>query len=126
MISIKPFNISHTNLPVLVAKLQDLITEHPDKNWQVLIKERQSARSVEQNARLWSLYTSIGSYLGYTEEEMHQLLGYKFLLEEKWIGRDKITRVKSTTKLSVKDMAEYQDKICAWAGNLGWSDDSGF
>lgn len=126
MIQIKPFNISHTNLPVLVAKLQDLIKEHSDKNWQVLIKERQSARSVEQNARLWSLYTSIGNYLGYTAEEIHQLMGYKFLLEEKYIGRDKITRVKSTTKLSVKDMAEYQDKICAWAGNMGWSDDGSF
>ena len=126
MMAIPPFNISHTNLPVLVAKLQDLITLHPDKNWQVLIKERQSARSVEQNARLWSLYTSIGNYLGYTAEEMHMLMGYKFLLEERWVGKEKITRVKSTTKLSVKDMAEYMDKVCAWAGNLGWSDDSSF
>lgn len=121
MMAIKPFNISYTNLPVLIAKLQDLITQFPDKNWQVLIKERQSARSVEQNSRLWELYTSIGNYLGYTAEEMHQLLGYKFLLEEKWIGKDKITRIKSTTKLSVKDMGEYMEKIEAWASNLGWS-----
>lgn len=117
----KPFNLTHSNLPVLIAKLQDLLTYEPDKNWQVIIKERQSARSVEQNSRLWELYTSIGNYLGYTAEEIHQLLGYKFLLEEKWIGKDKITRVKSTTKLSVKDMAEYQMKIEAWASNMGWS-----
>jgi hypothetical protein len=48
-------------------------------------------------------------------------MGYKFLLIEKWVGRDKITKVQSTTKLSVKDMAEYQEKIEAWASHLGWS-----
>jgi hypothetical protein len=126
MMNIKPFNVTKSNLPMLIAKLQDLLEFQPEKNWQVLIKERADSRSIEQNARLWSLYTSIGNYLGYTAEEIHQLFGFKFLLEEKWIGKDKITRVKSTTKLSVKDMAEYQDKICAYAGNLGWSDDSGF
>ena len=126
MMNIKPFNVTKSNLPMLIAKLQDLLEFQPEKNWQVLIKERADSRSIEQNARLWSLYASIGNYLGYTSQEIHELMGYKFLLEEKWIGKDKITRVKSTTKLSVKDMAEYQDKICAYAGNLGWSDDSGF
>lgn len=121
MKSIKPFNLTQSNLPVLIAKLQDLLTYEPDKNWQVIIKERADSRSVEQNSRLWNLYTSIGNYLGYTAEEIHQLLGYKFLLEEKWIGKDKITRVKSTTKLSVKDMNDYQMKIEAWASNMGWS-----
>jgi len=87
----------------------------------VLIKERQSERSVEQNSRLWELYTSVGDYLGYSADEVHDLMGYKFLLIEKWVGRDKITKVQSTTKLSVKDMAEYQEKIEAWASHLGWS-----
>lgn len=105
---------------MLIAKLQDLL-EQTDKNWQVLIKERSSDRSVEQNARLWDLYTSIGNYLGYTAEEIHDLMGYKFLLIEKHIGREKVTKVQSTTKLSVKDMGEYMTKIEAWASNLGWS-----
>jgi hypothetical protein len=114
----KPFNITRSNLPVLVAKLNDLVEQ--EGNWQVLIKERNSDRSVEQNARLWELYSSIGNYLGYTAEEMHDLMGYKFLLIEKNIGREKVTKVQSTTKLSVKDMGEYQEKIQAWASNLGW------
>lgn len=116
----KPFNISKSNLPVLVAKLNDLV-EDDSTNWQVLIKERNSDRSVEQNARLWELYTSVGNYLGYTAQEVHELMGYKFLLTEKNIGREKITRIASTTKLSVRDMAAYQEKIEAWASNLGWS-----
>lgn len=117
----KPFNITQGNLPVLIGKLHDLLETQPDTNWQVLIKERNSDRSIEQNARLWDLYTSIGDYLGYTAQEMHELMGYKFLLEEKHIGRELITRIKSTTKLSVKEMGEYMMKVEAYASQLGWS-----
>ena len=118
---IKPFNIVKSNLPVLIARLNDLLDSDDPDNWQVLIKKRADSRSVEQNARLWSLYTSIGNYLGYTADDMHQLMGYKFLLIEKYVGRDKITLVRSTTKLNVKEMSEYQEKIEAWAANMGWS-----
>lgn len=121
MLQIKPFNIVKSNLPVLVARLNDLLDSDDPDNWQVIIKKRADSRSVEQNARLWSLYTSIGNYLGYTAEEVHQLMGYKFLLIEKYVGREKITLVRSTTKLNVKEMAEYQEKIEAWAANMGWS-----
>lgn len=121
MLTIKPFNLVKSNLPVLIARLNDLLDSDDPDNWQVLIKKRADSRSVEQNARLWSLYTSIGNYLGYDAEEMHQLLGYKFLLIEKHIGKDKITLVRSTTKLNVKEMNEYMEKIEAFAANMGWS-----
>lgn len=121
MLTIKPFNLVKSNLPVLIARLNDLLDSDDPDNWQVIIKKRADSRSVEQNARLWSLYTSIGNYLGYTAEEVHQLMGFKFLLIEKYVGKDKITLVRSTTKLNVKEMAEYQEKIEAWASNMGWS-----
>ena len=120
MLKHKPFNITKSNLPVLMLRLQDLL-DQPERNWQVIIKERSSDRSIEQNSRLWDLYTSVGDYLGYSPEEVHDLMGYKFLLIEKNIGREKVTKVQSTTKLSVKEMAAYQEKIEAWASNLGWS-----
>ena len=119
MQNVKPFNITKSNLPVLVARLNDLVEQ--EGNWQVVIKEKESDRSLEQNARLWELYTSVGNYLGYTSQDVHDLMGYKFLLIEKNVGREKITKVQSTTKLSVKDMAAYQEKIEAFASNLGWS-----
>lgn len=106
---------------MLIAKLQDLLEFHPDINWQILIKERHSDRSIEQNSRLWELYTSVGNYLGYSSDDVHDLMGYKFLLIEKNVGKNKITKVRSTTKLSIKEMAEYQEKIEAWASYLGWS-----
>jgi len=117
----KPFNLTKTNLPALTAKLQDLLDFQPDKQWQVVIQERNSDRSLEQNARLWDLYTSIGNHLGYTPDEMHDLMGYKFLLVVKYVGLEKITKIRSTTDLSVKEMGEYQMKIESWASNLGWS-----
>jgi hypothetical protein len=121
LLVIKPFNLVKSNLAVLIARLNDLLDSDDPDNWQVIIKKRADSRSVEQNARLWSLYTSIGNYLGYTAEEIHQLMGFKFLLIEKYVGRDKITLVRSTTKLNVKEMGEYQEKIEAWAANMGWS-----
>jgi hypothetical protein len=117
----KPFNLTKSNLPALTAKLQDLMDFQSDKQWQVVIQERNSDRSLEQNARLWDLYTSIGNHLGYTPDEMHDLMGYKFLLVVKYVGLDKITKIRSTTDLSVKEMGEYQMKIESWASNLGWS-----
>ena len=120
MLQHRPFNLVKSNLAVLVARLNDLLDSEDPDNWQVLIKKRADSRSVEQNARLWSLYTSIGDYLGYTAEEVHQLMGFKFLLIEKYVGRDKITLVRSTTKLNVKEMNEYMEKIEAWAAHLGW------
>lgn len=120
MQNVKPFNITKSNLPVLVARLNDLV-EDEGTNYQVLIKIRDSDRTLEQNARLWVLYTSVGNYLGYSPEEIHDLMGYKYLLIEKYVGKEKITKVLSTTKLEIKPMAEYQEKIEAWASNLGWS-----
>lgn len=119
MMTHKPFNLSKSNLPVLVGKLNDLIEQ--GGNWQVLIKERSNSRSVEQNARLWELYSSIGDFLGYTASDMHDLMGYKFLLTEKTVRREKITKIKSTTKLTVAEMGDYQMKIEAWASHYGWS-----
>ena len=112
-------NLTKSNLPVLVEKLKGLIES--GGNWQVLIKERSNSRSVEQNARLWELYSSIGDFLGYTASDMHDLMGYKFLLTEKIIRRAKITKVISTTKLTVPQMADYQLKIEALASSYGWS-----
>lgn len=110
-----------SNLPVLIAKLNDLLDSDDPHNWQVIIKKRQDSRSVDQNKRLWELYTSIGNYLGYTAQEMHHYFGHKFLYEEKYVNKEVIHFVKSTTKLSVKEMNDYQMKIEAFAANLGWS-----
>lgn len=121
-LKLKPFNVTESNLPVLVIKLQELLKEYP-ATLQVVIKERSSDRSLEQNARLWDLYTSVGEYLGYTAQEMHELMSYNFLSTNKMVGDKHIITITSTTKLSTGEMTNYMTKIEAWAANLGWSYD---
>jgi hypothetical protein len=114
----KTWNLSKQNLQFLVDYLNklDFAVE-----WQVIIKEKKSTRSMEQNARLWELYTSIAEYTGYTKDEVHELMGYKFLREQKEINGEVFETVKSTTKLNTKEMTDYQDQIVIWASQLGWS-----
>jgi len=102
-------------------QLFDIINQLPeDKFWRVDIKERKVQRSQDQNKRLWKLYTVIGDSLGYEPDEMHELLAFKFLSEEKVINGEKIVHVTSTSKLSVDEMVEYQKQIEFWAStNFG-------
>jgi len=94
----------------------DLINKlDKDKFYQITVKERKVQRSTDQNKRLWMLYTTIGNDIGYSAEEMHELLTYKFLSNEKVINGEKIVHVPSTSKLSVDDMIEYQKQIEFWA-----------
>jgi NinB protein len=114
----KTWSLTESNLPFLLQHLKEL---DYSKSWQVVIKEKESNRTLGQNARLWDLYTSIGSYLGYTKDEVHELMGYKFLRYQKTIGDNTVELIESTTKLSTKRMGEYQEQIEIWASQMGWS-----
>lgn len=94
------------------------------KKWEIVIREKKSKRSEEQNNRLWGyLYPSIGNHLGYSADDIHQLAGYKFLRSERNVQGNNITVIKSTTNLTIKEMAVYQQSIEIWASELGWSAD---
>jgi len=89
-------------------------------NYEILIRESKSQRTLDQNRRLWDLYRSVGDHLGYTADEMHLLMGYKFLRQNKYIGNDLIEFIESTTALDTSKMATYQSQIEYWAGQMGW------
>jgi hypothetical protein len=80
------------------------------------VVEKQSMRSLDQNALYWKLVTELGEHIGYSHDEMHQLMGYKFLRYEK-NGQEFI---KSTTKLTTKEFSEYFEKCQAWAAEMGF------
>lgn len=106
------FTLTKNNHQDLLLVLQKL---NPQKLYTIEIRERKVKRSTDQNKRLWKLYTVIGESLGYEPLEMHELLAFKFLGEEKEINGEKIFKVPSTTSLSVDDMTEYQKQIEMWA-----------
>jgi len=61
--------------------------------------------------------THLGGYLGYSREEMHEELALMFLEPITYTGLDgeERTRRTSTTKLNVKQFAEYLEQIDRWA-----------
>ena len=92
----------------------------PTKFYDVSIKEHKDSRSIQQNKMYWALVTELGSFLGYNSEEMHAMLAYKYLSYKQEMLGDEMVIVPSTTKLNIKQFAEYYDKVCQFAYTLGF------
>ena len=70
-------------------------------------------RSQRQNAYYWGVVLkTIGDEIGYTTEEMHQLMARAFLSYEKAPGE---MFVKSTTSLNTREFEEYLAKVRRFA-----------
>lgn len=111
--SIKAFNVKPHNLPNLISQITAMAESGDD--WVVSARLKQTSRSIEQNSRLWSLYNALGQHIGETPDRVHALMGYKFLRELETINGEAIEVVKRTTKLTSRDMAQYQQSIETWA-----------
>jgi len=110
-------SLGQTNRANLNAMLDRLDVTRQHK---VSISEYKSKRSSEQNRRLWGLiYKDLGKHLGLDVDEVHQMCGYKFLRYQKAVNGKTEEFIKSTTKLNVSEMTEYQENIERWAANLG-------
>jgi hypothetical protein len=80
----------------------------------VTITKKTKIRSLNQNRYYWGVIISILSKeLGYLEEEIHDSLKFKFLLD----NTKKIPLVVSTTDLTTVEFEEYQSKIRMWASS---------
>jgi hypothetical protein len=118
MIEIKNFNISQPNLPYLFSKIQDLDLS---LGYVCNVTLKSHIRSLDSNARLWKLYTSLGEYIGESSDKVHELMTWKFLRSQSTVNGETIEVVKSTTKLTTAEMADYQNKIELWAGSIGFA-----
>jgi hypothetical protein len=116
MIMLK-WNLTKDNLANLTTKLRSLDWT---KHWRVTVVEAKANRSLEQNLRLWELYTSIGNHLGIEKDKIHDLMGYKFLRYQTEIAGMPVELIKSTTKLDTQAMSEYQHQVEIWAQTMGW------
>ena len=88
------------------------------KAWEVEVKPFAFNRSVQQNRRYWKLIQELGSYLGYDEGEMHELMKYKFLSYKQEMLGDEMVVVPSTSKLNSKDFEDYLTKVEEFAFTL--------
>lgn len=115
---VKDFVISQENKQYAIEKIQRL--DCTATKWVMNIREQKSKRSNEQNSRYWKLLTEFGKHLGYTQDEMHDICRFKLLRNAVEIEGERLPLLKTTTKLTTKDMAEYQEAIELWAGKLGY------
>ncbi len=90
------------------------------KAWEVEIKPFAFNRSTQQNKRYWKLITELGSFLGYDEGEMHELLKYKFLSYKTEMLFEEIPVIRSTSKLTIKEFVDYLSKVERFASELGF------
>ena len=111
------WSLTKNNLENLITKLRLLDWT---KSWRVTVVEAKANRSNEQNLRLWELYTSIGNHLGIEKDKIHELMGYKFLRYQTEIAGTPIELIKSTTKLTTSEMADYQLNIEVFGQTVGW------
>lgn len=74
---------------------------------------KKSLRSQKQNRYYWGVIISlISDHTGYTPEETHEALKFKFLCKD-YLGKLKIP--KSTTEIKTDDFEKYLTEIRAWA-----------
>ena len=91
------------------------------KAWEVEVKPFAFNRSTQQNKKYWKLVGELGSFLGYEEQEMHELMKYKFLSYKQYMLGDEMVVVPSTSKLTIKEFVEYLSKVERFAVELGFT-----
>lgn len=115
------WNLTKLNLPILIDKLKTLDLS---KNWRVNISEQKHLRSLSQNDRYWLMLKELGLYLGYTDIELHDLLKYKFLAEQKEIAGQPVVVIKSTSSLNTEEFSEYNRNVERFAHEYGFKFDN--
>ena len=114
------FTISKHNLDNFIERVRGLFTDSENVLYLANIIERKSKRSNDQNSRYWKLLTELGRHIGYTSDEMHDILRFKFLRSKIEIEGEPLPLLKSTTKLTMAEMAEYQNNIERWGNDMGF------
>ena len=85
------------------------------KRVELTIERQKSKRSISQNAYYWVLVGILSEHTGFTKEEMHDVLKFKFLKVPVIIGDEEVYTAKSTTKLSKSEFMDFIAELQIWA-----------
>lgn len=98
---------------ILEDAIHAFFKDNPDADKVVIeIKPDKDSRSTKQNRLYWEWCGIIGEELGYNKDEVHVLLGDKFLDKIIVQGKHKtIEQIPSTTTLKVSEFKEYLEQI---------------
>ena len=92
----------------------------PAKFYDVEVEEHKDSRSIQQNKRYWALIKELGSFLGYEDAEMHELMKYKFLSYKTEMLGDEMVVIPSTSKLTIKEFVAFLSQVERFAVQLGF------
>jgi len=79
------------------------------------ILENKDYRTNTQNKLWWKYMQIMGSELGYSKEEFHDICKLKFLKRERFEDGKKVEYLKSTTQLTKKEFKKLVDDVIIWA-----------
>jgi len=91
---------SARNLNTHFAKLKE-------GKYTIEVKKYSDNRSNGQNRLMWDVYRQVSDQTGYETDEIHAMMGQKFLLKTDC----KSPYVISTTKLTTKEFTDYLDRV---------------
>ena len=81
------------------------------------INEAKDVRTNQQNKLWWAWMQIIGDTIGYSKNETHDIMKYKFLLREETIEGETHQYIKSTTTLSKEDFNKIAQDVFFWAND---------
>ena len=79
------------------------------------LSENKDYRSNNQNKLWWKYMEIMGTELGYTKNEMHEISKVKFLQRARIEDGREIIYLKSTTQLTKKEFKKLVDDVIIWA-----------
>lgn len=87
------------------------------KRVEITIRKADSKRSIMQNALYWVYVTILACELGYTKEEMHEVIKFKFLKREKVSEKtgEIFQYLDTTTKLTKSEFADFITDLQKWS-----------
>lgn len=102
-------------------KIAEELKQFEGKRIQIRIEKLKSKRSIQQNRYWWLAMTILGNELGYSKEETHELMKFKFLKRERVIEKtgEILEYIESTTTLSKSDFADMVTDMVRWAASMG-------
>lgn len=99
-------------------KLVDYIQTISDNSIaDITITIKEDSRSNSQNKLWWSWMQIIGDTIGYSKNEMHELLKVKFLTREYILDGETKKYTKSTATLSKQEFNKLTNDVFFWAND---------
>ena len=107
--------LSFPDKEILQKKLESL----KDGLYTLHLTKKSRLRSNQQNRYLRALYTIVSNETGYSEDDVHAMMGQRFLLIEKKVGVHIMKFVRSTASLDSKEMTDHIEKVRKFWGDEG-------